>query len=294
MINIALFIILLLVINFLAYLLIAEPLLYKGYFIPKNVMKKYNSFLLGDSHAKAIRQTDLDQLHIFNLGYDTDSYFDSALKLNYLIRNKFADTVYVCVDNHTLSHYRESWTNRDRSLYYANYNEYIKYYKTSPIKFWLEKNIYIYLPLLKTENSKVFKKYLYSIFKGNKPKNYENFDISTSSEEDLIQRSIDRVNTQFPDETQSENLMHTLKEMLDLCDENNIVVYGIKFPLTREYLNVMGNKSYKADSLFLKEKHKVYDFSYLFPDSTHYFRDQDHVNYTGSKEFVNHILNSGL
>lgn len=290
--NTAAFTLVFLGLNLLAYHFIAEPLLYKGYFNSENEMVSYRSFMVGDSHAKAIRQNDLDTLKIFNLAYDTDSYFDSALKLKYLIRNKLADTVYVCVDNHTLSHYREWWTNKSRSLYYAEYEDYNNYYKTRRYDFWLAKNMYIYLPLTKTENSKLFKKYLSNEIQGKRARNYDNYDASSSPRENLIKSSINRVGTQFPDEKQSKRLVQTLEEMLKLCNENNIAVMGIKFPLSREYINAMGRKSFKADSLFITKGYKVFDFTNAFPDSTHFFRDQDHVNYSGSKALVKHLLHS--
>lgn len=278
-----------LLVNLLAYRFIAEPLLYKGYFIPKREMKDYRSFLLGDSHAKAIRQTDLDRLKIFNLAYDTDSYFDSALKLKYLLRNQLVDTVYICVDNHTLSQYREDWTNRSRSLYYATYDDYNKYYPTNHRDFWMQKNIYLYFPLLQTKNSKLFKMYIFSRLQGDKTRNFDNFDISTIPDEQLKARSVKRVKTQFPDEKQSEKLKNTLEEMITICAQNDVLVYGIKYPLPKEFINAMGDKSYKADSVFLKHDLPVLDFTYAFPDSTHFFRDQDHVNYKGSEEFARRL-----
>ncbi|WP_167609822.1 hypothetical protein [Maribellus sediminis] len=277
------FSILFLLVNLLAYRFIAEPLLYKGYFIPKREMQNYRSFLLGDSHAKAIRQTDLDRLKIFNLAYDTDSYFDSALKLKYLLRNHLADTVYICVDNHTLSQYREDWTNRSRSLYYSTYKDYNKYYPIKHFDFWVKKNILPYFPLLQTKNSKLFKKYLISRIQSEVPRNFDNFDISTIPDEQLKARSVKRVKTQFPDEKQSEKLNNTLEEMIVICAKNDVAVYGIKFPLPAEFIYAMGDKSYKADSVFVKHDLPVLDFTDAFPDSTHFFRDQDHVNYKGSE-----------
>ena len=286
------FSIVLVLINLLAYWLIAKPLLYKGYFVPIREMQNYRSFLLGDSHAKAVRQSDLDNLKIFNLAFDTDSYFDSALKLKYLITNNLADTVYICVDNHTLSQYREDWTNRTRSIYYSTYKNYNKYYPINHFDFLVKKNVLLYLPLIQTKNSKLFKKYIISSLQGNKPKNYDNFDISTISADKLKQRSINRVNTQFPDDKKSVKLEETLEEMIQLCIKNNVVIYGIKFPLPKEFITAMGERSYKADSVFQNQSIPVLDYTLAFPDSTSFFRDQDHVNYKGSEELINLIIDN--
>ena len=70
------------------------------------------------------RQQDLNALGITNFSFDSESYFDVYNKLNYLIRNHSVETIYLCVDDHTLSHYRQYWTNGQHSIYFSDYQDY--------------------------------------------------------------------------------------------------------------------------------------------------------------------------
>ncbi len=72
------------VFNGAAFWFLAEPVLYSGYFVSKQQLGAQNSFLLGDSHAKVIRQQDLDKINTTNFAYNSDSYFDVYNKLHYL------------------------------------------------------------------------------------------------------------------------------------------------------------------------------------------------------------------
>ena len=110
--NCLLFVLLTLLLNTLVFYLLAEPVLYKGYVLSKQQLGKNSNFLMGDSHAGVIRQQDLDRLNITNFAYNSESYFDVYNKLHYLTDNFQVDTLYLCVDDHTISMYRQSWSNR--------------------------------------------------------------------------------------------------------------------------------------------------------------------------------------
>lgn len=241
---------------------------------------------MGDSHANAVRQSDLDSLRITNFAFDTESYFDVYNKLHYLIQNHKVDTVYLCVDNHTLSKYRQSWTNRSRSIYYADYENFNSYYPIKRIDFFLKKYFSFYFPLFETKNSKILQAHIKSLISGVKPNDFKNFDFSIIPHERRVERSKNRIKLQFPDEQQSELLTKCLIEMIELCRSEEIELIGVKFPVTKEYFNELGDRSYKADSVFISKNLPVFDFTPAFIDSCNYFRDQDHLNFKGSSEFV--------
>lgn len=85
----------------------------------------------------------------------------------------------------------------------------------------------------------------------------------------------------------SESLTYSLTRIIRLCEENNIELIGIKFPLTKEYYNVLGDNSFNADSLFYLNNIKVIDFKNLFLQNDDFFYDQDHLNNIGSEKFIN-------
>lgn len=284
--NILLFIMAFLLMNVLAYFILAKPTIMKGYFLSHKHLSKYNSFLLADSHGKAIRQSDLDASGICNFSYDSDSYFDILVKVNYLIENYQIDTLYLTVDDHSLSQYRERWTNRRRSIYYAGYKHFNEFYKTSLPEFLFKKYVEFYTPLFSTGNAIVFRRYIESKISGKDLSNYENFDFSDEKHLQRLKRSRERIKIQYPSDQSSEFLQKCLAEIVSLCQKNNIEIIGIKFPLTSEFIDELGDKSYHAER-FLREKgYSIIDLKHSLANHTSYFRDQDHLNHEGSKHFM--------
>jgi len=288
-----LFLFLALILNTLAFHFLAEPVLYKGYVLSKKQLGQYSNFLMGDSHAGVIRQTDLDRLNMTNLAYNSESYFDVYIKLHFLINKFQVDTLYLCVDNHTLSMYRQSWTNRPRSIYFSDYKHYTEYYNMGRRDYYLKKWVYYRLPLFDTSHSKLLKEKISSLLRGVKPANYDNYDFSKVSEEQRISRSQERIHTQFPGVQPSALLTGCLEEIIKLCKSEEITLIGVKFPLTKEFYQELGDRSYRADSIFMVHRLPVLDYCQVYLDSLNYFRDQDHLNHLGSEKFLN-LLESDI
>ncbi len=171
--NILLFAVLALLFNIAAYQFLAKPVLFGDYFLSKKDLRKFSNFMMGDSHAGVIQQQDLNALNINNFAYDSESYFDIYNKLNYLIRKQKIDTIFLCVDDHCLSPYRQYWTNYQRSIYFSDYQHYKRYYPTNIWQFFNRKYISIYLPLFDTGHSLILRKRLGVLLTGKKPRTYE-------------------------------------------------------------------------------------------------------------------------
>ena len=284
--NCLLFAVLALAVNTLAFHFLAEPVLYKGYVLPKKQLRKYSNFLMGDSHAGVIRQQDLNKINTTNFAFNSESYFDVYNKLHYLTDHYQVDTVYLCVDNHTLSMYRQSWTNRSRSIYFSDIQHYKTYYNIAWRDYFLKKYLYFRFPLFDTSHSIILKEKISSTLRGEKPGNYDNYDFGEVPVERRVERSRQRINTQFPGDQPSALLTDCLNEIISLCESEDIVLVGVKFPLTKEFYDALGEKSYQADSLFRVHQLPVLDYSRVYLDTISYFRDQDHLNHTGSEKFV--------
>jgi len=286
LVNIVIFSLLLIGINILGYFFLSKNVIFKDYIIPVRELKSYNSLLLGDSHSNAIRQSDLEKPGIANFSFDGDSYFDILAKLDYLIPGYRPDTIYLCVDDHTLSKYREYWMNRDRSIYYAPFSLYRDYYNYSKVWFLYKKYGQLYLPFFNTKNSKLFGAYIKSRIHPVIEHDYTDFSFASLPEQNRIDRSVDRVETQFPSGESSGLLTRCLNEIIDDCMENGITLIGVKFPLTGEYLDALGSRSYHADTILEARGIPVWDFRSSLVNRDSLFRDQDHVNNTGSEIFV--------
>jgi len=284
--NLLLMLAILLVFNFIAYHYLAKPILYHTYFIPDRAIREHHNFLLGDSHAEVINQSDLDAIHVLNFSASSESYFDVYAKLNYLLSKTRVDTVFLAVDNHTLSYYREYSTNQHRSIRYSRYRIHARYYKKNYLRYLFDKYVSIYLPLFDTGHSKLLGEKIKAVAHGSKPRDYSDFDFSQIPGETRVRRSDQRVSMHFPHNIPSKRVTSCLNEIITLCESSDIELIGIKFPLTREFYIHPARISYGADSILTARHHPVLDFEDLYLDRCDFFRDQDHLNNSGSTAFV--------
>jgi len=288
--NSVLFFVLWIVLNIVAHHTLSTPVLYGKYNSVTTKISKYNKFLLADSHGNSINQKDLDQLGIGNFSFDSDSYFDLLVKTNYLIEHASPDTLFITCDDHTLSKYRESWTNRQRSIHFSNYEYQKKYYRTSIFDFVYRKYIKYYLSLMDTKNSKIFKAYVESKLKGNSPTDYSNFSFGDLALEEQQKRSRERIETQYPNLESSELMAKCLDEIINLCAKNRIVLIGIKFPLSAPFIEALGANNYGADAVLKAKGIEILDLKMSMANNISLFRDQDHLNNLGSAQLPKLLL----
>lgn len=63
-------------------------------------------------------------------------------------------------------------------------------------------------------------------------------------------KCLERKKVQFPNEEVSGEMTGSLLDIIKLCRENNIRLFGVKFPLTKKYTEILEGASYHADSIF--------------------------------------------
>lgn len=262
--------------------LFAENYYYSSY--EKYPDKKFNSFILSDSHGERMGKYPAKH-SVFNFSAGGDSYCDMKRKLVFLLENGYnVDKIYITVDDHTLSPYKEKTNNLDRSVIYTSANAYTNYYK-----YLKEKYIKYYLPIFQPKVFSLFKSYSKA-----KLKNicHTHKRLSTKktwrelSEQERINRVKHRMKKQFSTNVKSTSLQNTLLEIISLCQKNEIELIGIKFPLSNSYIELLDSMSYGADQLFISKDLKVIDLKEVFVDNPEYFANQDHINSKGSKIFT--------
>lgn len=279
------FLIILFTINLLLYSISNK--IYIGNY--RNVSLNYSSYLLADSHGLPL-EDNTEQYGIYNFSAGSDSYFDMLRKLYYLIHNTKVETIYITVDDHTLSPYRENLNNLDRSVIFStpdSYNSYLKYIKER----YLINNVVFFQPKARSVINNYLLSNLKDVLKYNdempveKERNWNKISL-----ENRKISAYNRFISQFPEKPYSENLIKSFIEIINLCKKNNIDLIGIKFPLSNEYIEIIGDRTFNADSVLLSHNFRVLDYKRIYCDNESYFKNQDHLNATGGKLFTEFLF----
>ena len=272
----------LIVINLLLYYFISKPVLYDEYLPQKKKLIQYHKFLFSDSHGYVVPHIYLENLGIFNFSYGSDTYVDMYFKLDYLYRKELIpDTILITADDHTLSKYRSEFNNKDRSIRYSSFKSYKKFYDINFLSYIYNKYLKIYLPMLNSNNSQLFQRYIKSLIS---PENQ--IVPQWEKVKNKEQECIDRKEYQFPNDSISVVNRKGLMEIISLTNEYGTELIGIKFPLTGDFLKVLENANYKADSIIHSIGSPVYDYKFKFHEMDTFFYDQDHIDSAGSRVFV--------
>ena len=250
----------------------------------ENYSLKYTSYLFGDSHGAAFGQ-DINSYNIYNFSSGRDSYFDIERKINFILEKQKIDTIYLSVDDHCLSPYRETANNITKSIFYCRPSDF-----NSIFEYFYFKHFKHYFTLFDSEIKVTIRKYLFSSMTKNKVSTVTN-DWCTFSLSKRIAESNKRYKDQFKDGTKSKKLTLSLLRIIHLCKSRKITLIGVKFPLAKEYLEVIDNKSYFADSILLRKNIPVLDFKENTINDCSDFLNQDHLNYNGAKKLIKEIFN---
>jgi len=278
------FILLLLALNFALFFLIRSFYI-KDY---DEVDLGYSEYLLADSHGTPLG--DFTENHdVHNFSGQSDSYLDMERKLKYLIRNTTVEKIYISVDDHTLSPTREDQNNLDRSAYYADKEDFLGFKE-----YIYEKYLRYYLVFLNDRYSLVIKNFiqneLFAFSKWGGVRSHSSWeDLSLVQQKEISQ---DRINNYFEMNYPSGKMSDSLKRIISLCKANNIELIGLRFPLTKTYVDLLNNESYEADSVFQVNNLPVADFDSLYLEQDSLFRDMDHLDRDGGKKFATLLFNS--
>lgn len=260
----------------------------------KDVSLEYKSFLLSDSHGLPLSGYT-NKYGVYNFSAESESYFDMKRKLNYLIKNTKVDTIYITVDDHTFSSYRETSNNLDRSVFYTTVEDYPNIF--SYLKDKLIFNITFFQPkkgmVIKSYFISTIKKIIFNNHSSETLVSKKNIEWSNMNNDQRLKSSKNRYHNQFPTMEKSLKLENSLKQIIIMCNENNIVLIGIKYPLAKDYIGFLDNFSYRASELFEDNGLIVLDYTNIYVNKDDYFLDQDHLNLEGGRIFTDLIFSTG-
>ena len=259
-------------------LLIVEEQYYNGY---NKINLNYDTYLLADSHGSPL-DNYTEEYGIYNFSAPSDSYYDMYRKVQFLIRGAHLKRIIISVDDHSLSKHREALNNLDRSSYYESLAE------SSNIFEYIRDKYQYYIVLLNSKDRDIAAVYLRSklALQTKQTAAAAMTKWVELPESQKKENSISKAKSEFSYEESSHSLRTALEDIILLCRKNNVELIGIKFPLSREYIKAIGNKTYNADSTFFKQNLRVLDFKNIYINEDSYFSNEDHLNQLGGKEFV--------
>ena len=245
----------------------------------EDVDLNYKTYLLADSRGTPLLKKD-SLKNFYNFSAPSDSYEDMERKLIFLIGNSTIERLIITVDDHTLSKYRETKNNKDRSIYFIKNKSFNGFYGL-----FKEKYLNRFFPLLSPKGRDIVISYF---TKDKKRKIYKEW--TTISKVNRAERCKIRIAYQFPNEEKSEILNNSLHEIIKLCKDNNIMLYGIKLPLAKEYIKAQGYKSYGAHKYFEKNNIEILNFKKEYLQKEKFFFNEDHLNKVGGVDLTKLIF----
>lgn len=283
--------------NILTYNFITKGLLYDKYEFEISNIKQSN-FIFSDSHGWALTNNFpkgkkmLSDMNFQNLSYGSDSYFDIYFKLEYLIKNNVKiDTIFVSVDDHMLSPYRNGTNNRNRSIVYSDYESYNHFFPLSKPEYFLRKYLIRFLPLTQTSNSKLLREYFKRNFDIQKEKIPEDDQWGQLSNEERVLYSKRRKEILFPEKMTSLKLKNCLLQIIELSSANNINVIGLKFPIAQSFQSVIDGNNFGADRVLKSKGLNIINLESAIVNEK-LFKNQDHLNNEGVIYFLNLLSKS--
>jgi hypothetical protein len=254
-----------------------------------NYYKKYldnlkdvntNKILLSDSHGLALNNLEI-QLNVKNLSFGSDNFLDMYRKLDFVNSLNKIDTVYISLDEHLFSSYRDNFNNNHISSFIAENKSLIE-----------SINDFNVLPGSKGHlffQTKI-KSGLYNIIKPSSTLNKKDQNWEDFSNNSKIIKAKKRVALQFKDFSILQS--NYFDSIYYYCNKFKIKLIGVKFPLSKDYLIVRNNNPNFKEYNINYHNIQLIDFSETFIYSDSFFRDQDHVNEKGSNYIISKLKNN--
>ncbi|WP_144392668.1 hypothetical protein [Pleionea sediminis] len=253
-----------------------------GYFAPyEESSLKFDEYILADSHGLAINDF-AEKYGIYNFSAASDSYSDMARKLDYLIENTQVKKVYITLDDHILSPYRDKHNNNDRSIKYLSFTTIISDY--SLIKEVLQRYFVLLNPKVRDYLNSFAKSQIKRILKPEEVgEDTEWSELPLEARKRIAQS---RYELQFNYSGYSELMRQKFSEIVQKCRDNNIEIIGIRYPLSGVYLNLVNQDDKQVLQLAKENQIRVLDFKHEFKDRPDYFLNQDHLNRRGGAKLA--------
>lgn len=286
--NVILFSLIFILINLILFFSTVKPALFEKYIYNDENISNYNYLLVSDSHGAYIKNSP-NTHGIFNASLVSDNFHDMLLKIKYFTKKMPKDaTVFISIDNHQFSEYRDGPGNIDRTMSYVSDHKSLDsaYANTNfYFKKWTK-----FLPLLNTDLNSTISDYIITKF-GSNSSNENILSIENISNQKLEKDAFDRVEYQFKNPDFSQEQLRYFINIIDYCKTNKINLIAVKFPVTKPYWEYIKEYKYDIEEVLKLNQIDLIDLHDLFFDKNEYFIDQDHMNVNGGTLFSERLIN---
>lgn len=272
--NIVITVFLLMVLNLIVFL--PTNYLYNLSYLKAPNELGYAKYLLSDSHGHSLGKMT-ERYGIKNLSTPSDSYVDMYRKLTYISGKQDVAKIYLSCGDRLFTIYRDHSNNHERSSFLmkkSDYNNTLTFLKDQFID-----RFFIY-PTSKQHS--FFTSVLLRKLRLNKP--WREVEWSELNSSDRMREASKRVN-QFSFNTISQNQLSHFHKILTFCREKKIECVLVKFPVTREFRECENYIDFDLCKTLSIDTLNILDYNSLYFHEDEYFKDQDHLNVLGAREF---------
>lgn len=289
--NFMLFSTILLVLNIAFILILRQIPQYSKYFNITPPSDKVKVVLLSDSRGNVIKDRMLPDT-VANLSFGSDSYVDLLSKMTYAVKSfPNLKSIIITVDEHCFLSYRAKYNNTDKSILFADYEFYNTVKPTNQLNFYMAKGVSQWLPLTSKKNITLVSKFIETKLsdQGSTGVNEKSKEWCEFSQEERSKLEKERFDFQF-NTLFDQAMANTFNSICKIAKEQNIRVYGVKFPVTLGYKMLMQSKTFpEIEKVLLESKIPVIDYtSDQYPDCQ--FENQDHLNSKGAEILTPKLL----
>ena len=223
-----------------------------------------NIFLLADSHGFGI---NTDSFGVSNLSNYSESYVDMESMLYFLINNRKINRIILSYDEHLFNTYRDEINNNYKSTWLKSFSIFYT------VKYIFKYNE-TYISLFQNQITRTLEK----LFFGKKEieKDFISYsnDIKTKKVKNRIKEQYTGI---------SKHQIQSFNKIIKLCNEKNIQIDLIRFPLPKIYLEERKKNQIYLDLKIPKVKDvNIIDLSESIQE-IEFYKDQDHLNEEGLK-----------
>jgi hypothetical protein len=286
-----------------ALLLFVLNILYFIWVVPETVLGRSDKqfedrdrdsdiIFFGDSHVlSGINPKYIDKS--FNFASTGENYFQTYYKLKGILESDIEKpkAIALSIDLHSFSSTRvKDFGNLWYWRKYIPFREMVQFSEENKAKQWVE----AYVPII--GNGAGFLELFLQSNNSSVTLGYKALNEDFEQEENRKKAGEKRAKFHFKDAEDFDKLLvEKFSEIINLAQENNVEVFLIKFPVSKEYLEgadkyIEVKKYYEnVDEILGKTKNKGKDIRLLdyqdeFFDNPNYFSDSDHLNHRGAKK----------